>query len=155
MPLAQENLMNFLTPNIKEVVRKEVQDPQRAQGKLYGRPRIYNNLLSSQPLCFNLFGELCLDLNLATKTIREMSNGRVDCIVGIDFEYSPGRGDKRYLGDKSAFDVYIRYKTKNGGQGFIGIEVKYHKYKVLFRASDRYEDISIQMNCFLTRNCPN
>ena len=67
MPLAQENLMNFLTPNIKEVVRKEVQDPKRSQGKLYGRPRIYNNLLSSQPLCFTLFGELCLDLNLATK----------------------------------------------------------------------------------------
>ena len=79
-----------------------------------------------------------------------MSNGRVDCIVGIDFEYSPGRGDKRYLGDKSAFDVYIRYQTKNGGQGFIGIEVKYHENleTPVAEHRDRYKDISIQMNCF-------
>ena len=40
------------------------------------------------------------------------------------FEYSPGRGDLKYIGDHSAFDVFIEY-TKDDRKGFIGIEVKY------------------------------
>ena len=77
MPGAEEALWNYLTPNIREVVRREVEDPVRAKGKLYGRPRIYDNLLSSQPLCFNLFGELSLDLDLATEALSDMSGGRI------------------------------------------------------------------------------
>ena len=115
MPGAQETLANYLTPTIREVVRREVQDPVRAKGKLFGRPRIYNNLLSSQPLCFNLFGELTENLPLATSTLSELTAGRVHHVQAIDFEFSPGRGEARYTGDRSAFDVYIRYETPTGG----------------------------------------
>ena len=53
-----------------------------------------------------------------------MTNGRVHEVTEEDFEFSPGRGDVRFTGDRSAFDVYVRYKTQSNGSGFIGIEVK-------------------------------
>ena len=95
MPFAEEYLANFLTPRIQGLVRNEVMDPDRARGKLYGKPRIFNNLLSSQPLCFNLFGELAFELDLATAVFSELSGGRIARVEHIDFEYSPGRGDPR------------------------------------------------------------
>src|SRR5687768_5195776 len=67
MPDAEAGLWNFLSENIQAVVRREVLDPARSKGKLYKKPRIFDDLLSSQPLCFNLFGELQCDLELATR----------------------------------------------------------------------------------------
>lgn len=69
MPWARESLSNYLTDTIKDVVRQEVLAASNS-GKLYGKPRIFNNLLSSQPLCFNLFAELQQDLDLATHVFK-------------------------------------------------------------------------------------
>ena len=127
MPYARESLSAYLTPAVKAVVRREVLDPRRSKDKVFGRPRIFNNLLSSQPLCFNLFGELAADFGLASDVMSDLTGGRVDRVIAIDFEHSPGRGDHRYTGDKSAFDVFLQYDTQDGGRGFIGIEMKYHE----------------------------
>lgn len=150
MPWAEETLANYLTETIRQVVRKEVVDRQKSQGKLFARPRIFDDLLSSQPLCFNLFGELQQDLALATAVFEALTFGRVDRVSGIEFEYSPGRGDARYTGDNSAFDVYVTFRTAQGGRGFIGIEVKYHE-NLQGKAAQlrpRYEQVAKAMNCF-------
>ena len=151
MPDAQTSLANYLTPTIRQVVREEVEDPARSKGKLYGRPRIYDNLLSSQPLCFNLFGELTRDLDLATSALSDMTDGRIHRVTAIDFEYSPGRGDDRYTGDRSAFDVYVRYETTTGAAGFVGIEVKYHEGldDPVADHRSRYDEVAAEMGCFL------
>lgn len=114
---------NFLTDNIKQLVADKIISV-RKQGGVIREPRIWDNLLSSQPLCFNLFGEQYYDLELATAYFRALFPGKVDKVTAIDFEYSPGRGDYKYTGDKSAFDVFVEYTTDNK-KGFIGIEVKY------------------------------
>ena len=152
MPAAKDTLSNYLTPNIREVVRRELDNPG---DKLYGAPRIYENLLSSQPLCFNLFGELTLDLDLATRALADMSEGRIARVSAIDFEFSPGRKDSRYTGDRSAFDVYVRYETRSGGKGFAGIEVKYHESLNIGEErahyeehGERYDEIAEAMGCF-------
>ncbi len=150
MPWAEETLANYLTDTIREVVRKEVMDRQKSRGKLFARPRIFNDLLSSQPLCFNLFGELQQDLTLATAVFETLTFGRVGEVSGIEFEYSPGRGDARYTGDNSAFDVYVTFRTAQGVRGFIGIEVKYHE-NLQGKAAQhrpRYEDVAKVMSCF-------
>ena len=67
MPAAKKALSNFLTPSIRKIVHS----------KDYDDKRILANLLSSQPLCFNLFGELTLDLDLATRALADMSEGRI------------------------------------------------------------------------------
>ena len=150
MPWAQEHLANFLSENIRSVVQSEVLDPRRSQGKLFGKPRIFNDLLSSQPLCFNLFAELCFDLPLASRLVRELTRGRFHEVVAVAFEHSPSRSDSKYSADRSAFDVFLECKTASGGRGFIGVEVKYHE-NMLGTAAEhrgRYDEIAKMMDCF-------
>ena len=150
MPWAEESLANYMTETVRQVVREEVMDKSRSRGKLFGRPRIFNNLLSSQPLCFNLFGELSKDLDLASEVFKDITSGRVQAITSIEFEESPGRGDVRYTGDNSAFDVFVTFKSPKGGDGFIGIEVKYHENLAGAPATHRprYDEVADVMGCF-------
>ena len=110
MPWAEQTLANYLTDRVKQVVRHEVMDKSKSQGKLFSRPRIFNDLLFSQPLCFNLFGEMRHDLSLATAVFNDITSGRVRTVTSVEFEESPGRGDSRYTGDNSAFDVFVTFK---------------------------------------------
>ena len=149
MPEAQEQLINFITPAIRDLVRSEVLG-EAAEGKLYGKPRIFNDLLSSQPLCFNLFGELTCDLDLASSVISALTAGRFERVVSIEFEVSPGRRDPRYLNDRSAFDVFLRCEDASQRPCFVGIEVKYHE-NLLGPAGDhkpRYDAVAERMGCF-------
>ena len=150
MPQAEERLDNFLTETVREVVRAEVCDLERSAGKLYGKPRIFNDLLSSQPLCFNLFGELTRDLDLASVVITSLTAGRFTQVTGIEFEESPGRRDPRYLNDRSAFDVFVRCRDAHSAPCFMGIEVKYHE-NLIGTASEhkpRYDEVADLMGCF-------
>ena len=152
MPWAEQTLANYMT----ETVRQEVMDKSKSLGKLFSRPRIFNDLLSSQPLCFNLFGELQQDLGLATAVLNGITSGRVQAVTSIEFEESPGRGDARYTGDNSAFDVFITFKTRQGGNGFIGIEVKFHENLIGKAAThrSRYDEVAEAMGCFKAHKLP-
>jgi len=114
---------NFLTENIKLLVEYELLRKANFN-KLIREDRMWENLLSSQPLCFNLFGELHFDHKLATKFFKKLFPQMVDKVTDIFFEHSPGRGNEIFTGDHSAFDIFVEY-SREGIKGFIGIEVKY------------------------------
>lgn len=155
MPWAEETLANYLTDTIRQVVRDEL-DPEKSADKVFQSPRIYANLLSSQPLCFNLFAELQQDRDLATWVMRDLAPGRIERVTDIAFEYSPGRGDPRYTGDKSAFDAYAAFETPEGGKGFAGIETKYSETLKGSAASHRrrYDEVAATMGCFKQEKLP-
>ena len=115
---------NFLSPAIAHLVHREVAYQER--GALIERRRLYGNLLSSQPLAFNLFAPLRFDLRFAAKVIRRLLP-HVDAakILHVQFEHSPGRLDPALTGDRSSFDVAIIYERADGERGLIGIEMKY------------------------------
>ncbi len=120
---AKSNKVNFLSDKVRclaqyELLRKGV------KGKLIKEDRMWENLLSSQPLCFNLFGELHFDLKMATKYFKKLFPERIGEVTDVLFEHSPGRDDIRFTGDHSAFDVFVEYK-RGDVKGFVGIEVKY------------------------------
>jgi hypothetical protein len=121
--IAKRDKSNFLTDKIKTLVQYELYR-KGIFGKLIKEDRLLENILSSQPLCFNLFGELHFDLKLATKYFKKLFPDKIEFVTEVLFEHSPGRGDNKFTGDHSAFDVFIEY---NRGKtiGFIGIEVKY------------------------------
>lgn len=119
--IATSGKANYLTDNIKKLVTEKIIEIRKAGG-LIGEPRIWNNLLSSQPLCFNLFGELYCDLDLATRFFQKLFPDKVTAVKKIDFEYS----SKRNNPDNSAFDVYVEY-LHNDKKYFFGIEVKYQE----------------------------
>jgi len=122
---ARKTGANFLTKNIFRIVKAEVKN-KHIDGKVIKEPRIWNNLLSSQPLAFNLFGELKLKTELATNIFQKLYPERnIYKVIAIDFEYSPGRRNPKYTGDSSAFDVFVEYENNDNQKGFFGIEVKY------------------------------
>lgn len=121
---AKRDKVNFLTPEIYDLVEDEVKNHPE---KLIKQPRIWNNLLSSQPLAFNLFGMLKLEKDhvLATAVFRRLYPEKIKQVTGIEFEYSPQRGSSKYTNDGSAFDVFIEYSSFDEEFCFLGIEVKY------------------------------
>jgi hypothetical protein len=120
---AGDTTSNFLTPGVASAVAAAKEQP----GALISVPRIYDNMLSSQPLSFNLFGELQHDLASAGVVGRALWPDLVDEVESIRFEWSPGRGDSRFLGNRSAFDVALLCRDKTGASTCVGIEVKYHE----------------------------
>jgi hypothetical protein len=122
---AKETGTNFLTNGIFETLKFEVEN-KHIDGKVIQEPRIWNNLLSSQPLAFNLFGELKINKELTSIIFKKLYPERnLKKVTAVEFEYSPGRKNQKYTGDSSAFDVFIEYKTEKDKKGFFGIEVKY------------------------------
>jgi len=154
---------NFLSQKIKDEVRKVVDGNELRddnERKVIKTDRLYENLLASQPLAFNLFAELITPgYEVANKVFKKLFGDRIRNITSIEFEISPGRRNLRYTGDRSAFDVFIKYIGKQGN-GFIGIEVKYaetlldepakikdKKYKEVAEKSGKFTEEGITELC--------
>jgi hypothetical protein len=92
--------------------------------------RLFNNMLSSMPLCFNLFSDLRRILVKDKKECSAIVKALFQEIkwietveyIGVEFIPTPTR---EYTDDKSAFDAIIIVKDKNGKKGLISIETKY------------------------------
>ena len=114
---------NFLHPGIVPVVARAL--AYREPGAAYDVDRLKTNLLSSQPLVFNLFGPLARDLALATRFVAELLPGTLTTITDILFEHSPGRGEARFTADRTAYDVVLRGRDATGARTLLCIEIKY------------------------------
>ena len=91
--------------------------------------RLFNNLLSSQPMAFNLFYPLMLLLKqnpaMVTLAVRSVfRNFPVFEVTEIGLEFIP-KPIENYTNDKSAMDAYIRFVDNKGGKHIIAIETKY------------------------------
>lgn len=119
---------NFLSPAIARAVHHRLSRERREHRQQLDKVRLRTHLLSSMPMCFNLFGELHQDrdrLTLAGQIWGINQPGH-----DVRFEWSPGRGDPQYTGDGTAFDVALFFGEPNGPQHVIGIETKYHEHAV-------------------------
>ena len=145
---------NFLTPEIANLTRREV--VYREVGAFIDEERLWTNLLSSQPLCFNLFGFLKLDMKKANLFFCKLFPDYVHHVEGIYFEHSPGRGDPMFTQDNSAFDVFVTCITPTGESAFIAIEVKYSETMTepAAKLRPRYDELSAMLNVFRDSAAP-
>lgn len=145
---------NFLHPEIVPVVTRSL--AYREPGAAYDVDRLKNNLLSSQPLTFNLFGLLARDLALATRFMAELIPGLIETVTHLDFEHSPGRSDTRFTGDGTAFDLAVRGQSATGERVFVGIEIKYSEsvYEPALRLKPRYAEIAPACRLFIDSTDP-
>ena len=110
---------NFLTEAIHMAAEQRIGE---AAG-VVEKQRLRNNLLSSQPLCFNVFAPLAADLALATDLLRTLPGVPSDIqALQVLFEHAPPK--PAHLDDNSAFDAFIVYQRPGGIRGFLGIETK-------------------------------
>ena len=84
--------------------------------------RCERNLLSSQPLAFNLFGPLTVDSALATRLLRPLVED-LDEVTGVHIEVPP-QPKVEYLNDSTSFDALVTYLTTDGTRAFAGVEAK-------------------------------
>ncbi len=111
---------NYLSERILTAVEQTIEERKKAESGIIEEQRLYNNLLSSQPLCFNFFGELKADKNLALKLLQQYWP-ELTKVTNVVFEYAP---QQNYTNDNSAFDV--AFEVMSGEQrGFVGLECKY------------------------------
>ncbi len=111
--------LNFLTPRIFDVARRRV---SRATG-MVEEFRLTCNMLSSQPMCFNLFAPLVDDLDLATTLGRALLPGEIERVTRVEIEWNP-EPRFEYLDDRTAFDAFVEYTRPDGSSAFVGIETK-------------------------------
>lgn len=125
---ARSGVANLMTPNALRAARARVAAPERHQ--MLSENRLWADLLSSMPFCFNLFGDLAEDSHSAATAIRAWWPDAPCGEVNVRFEHSPGRCDPSFLGNKTAFDVALEIRTDNGANAIIGVETKYHEHAV-------------------------
>jgi len=110
---------NFLTTEIREAANRRLADGVG----LVEEYRLLHNMLSSQPMCFNLFAPMATDLDLATSVFGALLPDGVKSVTMVTFEHAPEPASD-YLNDRTAFDCYVEYVRQDGGRAFAGIETK-------------------------------
>lgn len=99
---------NFLTDGIQQVAEARI-----AEGGTVEPFRCRHNLLSSQPMCCNLFGQFTIRPALAQAFVTAITGHEVEVESdGVTIEDSPG-----HLGDATGLDASIRYNTGTAGAG--------------------------------------
>jgi hypothetical protein len=146
--------LNFVAPEIHQLVRREL--ILREEGAMIDVERLFANALSSMPLCFNLFGPMALNLEMATAVWRRLLPSFVHSVESIGFEHSPGRGDARFLSDGTAFDAVMRVITSDGEQATVFTELKYSEGMCGPAANQRarYDEASRQVRLFHNPDSP-
>ena len=97
-----------------------MQNGQRENAGIIEEDRLFNNLLSSQPLCFNFFGELYADHDFGLLVLKTFYKDLTK-LNNVLFEFAP---IENFTNDRSAFDV--AFEVKAGDKiGLIGLECKY------------------------------
>lgn len=141
---------NFLSPRIARLVTREL--AYREPGAFLDEERVRQNLLSSMPLTFSVFGLLKLDPDLANRVMRRLFPELMAEVVGVDFEHSPGRGHPAYTEDGTAFDVVVRGRDEGGRRTFAAIEIKYSESMAEPLATPRPRYDALSRECGLYRD---
>lgn len=92
--------------------------------------RLFNNMLSSMPLCFNMFSDLrallLTDERACTQVIKALFRELewIDSVLYIGVEFIPVPTES-YIDDKTAFDALVIVANSRGQRGAITVETKY------------------------------
>lgn len=112
---------NLMTAEARLAAERAIARLSRSGGPgIIQEERLRRNMLSSQPLCFNLFGYLSEHPATLLPWVRQLSPDAAE-VIEVRLEWAPA--DKPLGG--SAFDAFVEYALSGGRRGFFGIECKY------------------------------
>jgi hypothetical protein len=122
---ARETGANFLTPAALDAVRFRTSYVEPRQS--IDHQRLWADLLSSQALAFNLFGDLAADLKLADRAVHTWFPGTPGRVSEVRFAHSPGWFDPAYLHSLRSFAAAFVLDLDDGSHGIVAVDVKYHE----------------------------
>lgn len=120
VPIGSPRSTNFLNDDIAAAVEARLSEGAHS-GKI-AEDRLFRNLLSSQPTCFNLFGPFVTRPNDLLGWVQTIDPAAATVSV-VRFEWAPPRAE--HFNGGSAFDAFVDYTTAEGGRRFLGVECKY------------------------------
>ncbi len=91
------------------------------------RQRLWADLLSSQALAFNLFGDLAADFDLADTAVHSWFPDTPGHVCDVLFAHSPGRLNPAYINSLRDFTCAFVLQLDDGTRGILSIDVKYHE----------------------------
>ncbi len=119
---ARESGATFLTTKARAAAgaRASIVEPHQ----IFNQQAFWGDLLSSEALAVNLFGDLAEDLDRAVHAWWPQTPGRV---VEVRFSHSPGRLDPGYSNSRRYFDAMFVLELPDGSNGALAIDVKYRE----------------------------
>jgi hypothetical protein len=103
--------------------------------------RLERNLLSSMPLCFNIFGQFDAYREAAARTLNAVLPWSITGIREVRVEFAPTLA-RAALGDATAFDAFVHVDTPDG-PAFLAVETKYTEpFSPKQYPADKYRAIS-------------
>jgi len=140
--------LNFLHPAAYQHAEQRSIDVQKEGGSLEPK-RLFHNMLSSMPMCFNLFGAMRGEPGFLP-VFQRLFDPRANAILDVVCEWTPAEPDDR-LGDRTAFDAVVFYETADG-PAFFGIETKYTEpfSRKVYQPSEvnRYREVTHESGWF-------
>lgn len=112
------NLMSAEAVTAAERAREELRR-SKAPGIIHP-DRLKRNLLSSQPLCFSIFGHLSETPDALLPWVKTMLP-EAERVSEVRLEWAPSADALA----GSAFDSFVEVELRGGRRGFLGIECKY------------------------------
>ena len=123
--------VNFMrNERLTNDAKKEIEAIKQRE-RFTDEKRLLENLLSSQPMAFNIFLPLKWNnFEIGNLVFKELFPFlQIKQLTDIRMEYVPGDGigknDRKITTDNSCFDVYVEYEDNNSRKAGIGVEVKY------------------------------
>ena len=130
----------WLTRPIADYVESRLPGAREEKGAIE-EDRLLRNLLSSQPLCFNLFGQLDAFKPTAARVLSRVLALPIYRVDAVLVEHAPPAAKER-LADRSAFDAYLR-ASGPAGPLFLAVETKYTEpFSRREYASEKYEALT-------------
>lgn len=121
----RETGATFLTGAALDAARARTSITEPHQS--FDQQRLWADLLSSEALAFNLFGDLAADVELADRAVHAWWPDAPGTVREVRFEHSPGRLDPAWLNSLRSFDTAFVLEAGDGTQGIVAVDVKYHE----------------------------
>jgi hypothetical protein len=117
---------NFVTPGALAAARERMATKEPHQ--VLSAQRVWADLLWSESMAFNLFGDLAADLGLADRAVHAWWPDAPGRVVDVRFAHSPGRLDLDYLGNLSTFEAAFVLEADDGSLGIVAVAARYHEF---------------------------
>lgn len=122
---AQESGATFLTKRALAAARQRASLVEPHQ--IFDQRGFWADLLSSEALAVNLFGDLASDLDRADRAVRTWWPDAPGRVGEVRFAHSPGRLDPSYSNSRRFFDAMFVLELADGTLGALAIDVKYRE----------------------------
>lgn len=152
--VAQRNGLNFLDPKIHAYTAERAKAVGDENGTI-DEYRLMHNMLSSMPMCFNLFGMVRETPDARLPFVTSLFDPEAIEVEMIECEWTP-RLPEASISDRTAFDAAIITRRSDGSRHLIGVETKYTelfsptRYGAPDRRRDagRYRDVHVSSGWF-------